>query len=132
MLHIRTFSTKTTKLSSKVIIDNFFKAGPTWSLSELSITDTSNTVDINLDKLSELAHLNLTNPETIKKDLKCVLDMVSKVQEGAKDHTEQDTLNATPIVDRTRLRSDVITEKDLSKSLLSNAKNTESGYVLYY
>ena len=130
---LRRFATEANKT-----IDTFFAAGPTWSLRELSDTttvdsSTSKTVHLgDLDKLADLAHLDipLERRSEVLNDLKSVLQMVSLVEEGATKYTETCREGIPPIVDRTRLRLDVVTEHDLSMELLNNAKNTESGYFV--
>ena len=118
---------------STSVIDNFFASGPTWSLRELSHPTTTPTpADIDLDKLADLAHLDIPTEQRdiVMKDLDRILSMVSLVQEGAEGWTEKDGRNAVPIVTQTILRPDVVTEPDLSKEIMRNAKSKESGYFV--
>ena len=124
------FSTK-----SAQIIDDFFAAGPTWSLRELSSPNTSSTESsINndqLEKLAELSHLNIPLDQRagVIEDVQAVLGMVSLVQEGAQSWTH-DHHSVIPIVASTKLREDTITVNDLSDLLLKNASKSESGYFV--
>ena len=78
-------------------------------------------IDINEDELSEIA-----------KDFSSILAYISQVQEGAKlgnIESLHDDINNYPV--RNVLREDVVTNKEgeYTDKILSEAPNTENGYL---